>query len=112
MHDQGLTGSDGSDEQCSEIVEDDSDLGKGSSELRILPDEFCCPITSECMRDPVLVTATGMTYEREAITQWLSDHDIDPSTGTELNGNKVLVPNVILRKLIDAWSRGCCAVSL
>ena len=98
--------------QCSEIVEDDSDLGKGSSETRILPDEFCCPITSECMRDPVLVTATGMTYEREAITQWLSDHDIDPSTGTELNGNKVLAPNVILRKLIDAWSRGCCTISL
>eukprot|EP01043_Picozoa_sp_COSAG02_P086946 COSAG02_NODE_24308_length_692_cov_1.042159_2_plen_84_part_01 len=31
---------------------------------RTPPDEFCCPITSECMRDPVIVTATGMTYER------------------------------------------------
>ena len=56
------------------------------------------------MRDPVIVTATGMTYEREAIAEWLSEHDIDPSTGVELGGNKQLTPNVMARKLIDAWS--------
>ena len=71
--------------------------------------EFCCPITSECMRDPVMVTATGMTYEREAIAKWLSEHDIDPSTGVELGGNKLLAPNVSIRKMIDAWSHGCLA---
>ena len=73
---------------------------------RTPPDEFCCPITSECMRDPVMVTATGMTYEREAIVKWLSEHDIDPSTGVELGGNKQLAPNVTVRKMIDAWSHG------
>eukprot|EP01044_Picomonas_judraskeda_P009201 COSAG03_NODE_1105_length_4804_cov_14.592561_3_plen_748_part_00 len=71
------------------------------------PDEFCCPITSECMRDPVIVTATGMTYEREAIAEWLCGHDIDPSTGIKLGENKQLTPNVALRKAIDAWSHGC-----
>ena len=74
--------------------------------VRTPPDDFCCPITSECMRDPVMVTATGMTYEREAIVKWLSEHDIDPSTGVDLGGNKLLAPNVTVRKMIDAWSRG------
>ena len=77
---------------------------------RTPPDEFCCPITSECMRDPVIVTATGMTYEREAIAKWLSEHDIDPSTGVELGGNKLLAPNVSIRKMIDAWSHGCLGI--
>ena len=77
---------------------------------RTPPDEFCCPITSECMRDPVMVTATGMTYEREAIVKWLSEHDIDPSTGVELGGNKLLAPNVSIRKMIDAWSHGCLSI--
>ena len=29
--------------------------------VRTPPDEFCCPITSECMRDPVFVVATGLS---------------------------------------------------
>jgi ankyrin repeat protein len=78
--------------------------------VRTAPDEFCCPITSDCMRDPVMVVATGMTYEREAIAEWLSEHDIDPSTGIKLGENKQLVPNVALRKMIDAWSHGCLLV--
>ena len=75
--------------------------------VRTAPDEFCCPITSECMRDPVIMVATGMTYEREAIAEWLCEHDIDPSTGIKLGENKQLTPNVALRKMIDAWSHGC-----
>ena len=59
------------------------------------------------MCDPVIVTVTGMTYEREAIAEWLAEHDIDPSTGIKLGENKLLVPNVALRKMIDAWSHGC-----
>ena len=35
------------------------------------------------MRDPVIVPATGMTYERKAIVEWLSKHDTDPSTGVQ-----------------------------
>ena len=59
------------------------------------------------MCDPVIVTVTGMTYEREAIAEWLAEHDIDPSTGIKLGENKQLTPNVALRKMIDAWSHGC-----
>ena len=79
--------------------------------VRTPPDELCCPITSECMRDPVIVAATGMTYEREAIVEWLSKHDIDPSTGVELGKNHQLVPNVLLRKMIEVWSRSCMSIS-
>ena len=49
---------------------------------------------------------TGMTYEREAIVEWLSSNDIDPSTGVELGQRKQLAPNVALRKLIAAWQEG------
>jgi hypothetical protein len=69
----------------------------------VVPDEFYCPISQECMRDPVIVVETGMTYEREAIVEWLSSNDIDPSTGVELGQRKLLAPNVALRKLIAAW---------
>ena len=72
----------------------------------VVPDEFYCPISQECMRDPVIVMETGMTYEREAIVEWLSSNDIDPSTGVELGQRKQLAPNVALRKLIAAWQEG------
>ena len=93
----------GSESRCAESDE-------ALTGVRTAPDEFCCPITTECMLDPVIVTATGMTYEREAIVEWLSEHDIDPSTGTKLGENKLLTPNVALRKMIDAWSHGCLLV--
>ena len=32
---------------------------------------WCCPISMEIMRDPVLA-ADGFTYERNAIADWLS----------------------------------------
>ena len=70
------------------------------------PDEFHCPISQECMRDPVIVVETGMTYEREVIVEWLSSNDIDPSTGVELGQRKQLTPNVALRQLIAAWQDG------
>eukprot|EP01043_Picozoa_sp_COSAG02_P036717 COSAG02_NODE_2708_length_8189_cov_3.908282_6_plen_753_part_00 len=88
----------------------DSESDAALKPARMPPDEFCCPITSECMRDPVIVTATGMTYEREAIAEWFSEHNTDPSTGVELGKNKQLVPNVITRKMIDARSRGCLGI--
>ena len=32
-----------------------------------LPDEFCCPLTLECYRDPVRMVEDQQIYEREAI---------------------------------------------
>jgi hypothetical protein len=72
----------------------------------VVPDEFCCPISQEWMRYPTMVVETGMTYEREAIVEWLSSNDTDPSTGVELGQRKQLAPNVALRKTIGAWREG------
>jgi hypothetical protein len=76
----------------------DSDSDSGSP-----PEDLCCPISHELMIDPVMVMATGMTYDRVTISAWLAEHDTDPSTGLELGGKKGLVPNVTLRKVIAQW---------
>ena len=53
----------------------------------------------------VLTAADGQTYERAAITQWLTTHDTSPLTGEQLE-HKQLVPNLIVRgmcrKLVEA----------
>ncbi|KAL8202116.1 hypothetical protein R6Q57_011263 [Mikania cordata] len=67
-----------------------------------IPFEFLCPITLEIMRDPVIV-ATGQTYERASIQQWLdSDRQNCPKTGLPLTHTS-LVPNVALHNLILQW---------
>lgn len=45
-----------------------------------------CPITKEIMDDPVILVATGQTYERKAIEEWLMKHNTDPLTREELPG--------------------------
>lgn len=67
-----------------------------------IPHEFLCPITLEIMIDPVIV-ATGQTYERESIQQWLdSGHRTCPKSGQELT-HLSLAPNFALRNLIRQW---------
>uniref|UniRef100_A0A5B7AH79 RING-type E3 ubiquitin transferase n=1 Tax=Davidia involucrata TaxID=16924 RepID=A0A5B7AH79_DAVIN len=67
-----------------------------------IPHEFLCPITLEIMTDPVIV-ATGQTYERESIQQWLdSNHRNCPKTGQSL-AHLSLAPNFALRNLILQW---------
>ena len=46
-----------------------------------VPHEFVCPITQEIMDDPVVVVASGQTYERREITTWFRTHTSDPCTG-------------------------------
>ncbi|KAA8528827.1 hypothetical protein F0562_036182 [Nyssa sinensis] len=68
-----------------------------------IPHEFLCPITLEIMTDPVIV-ATGQTYEKESIQQWLdSNHRTCPKTG-QILAHLSLVPNFALRNLILQWS--------
>eukprot|EP00163_Fabomonas_tropica_P014785 TRINITY_DN2687_c0_g1_i2.p1 TRINITY_DN2687_c0_g1~~TRINITY_DN2687_c0_g1_i2.p1 ORF type:complete len:554 (-),score=142.49 TRINITY_DN2687_c0_g1_i2:25-1686(-) len=68
-----------------------------------VPLEYCCPITMDLMDDPVLF-ADGHTYQRDAIVQWLCEHDTSPMTGVTMQGNKTLTPNIALRKVIEEWS--------
>ena len=69
----------------------------------IPPHEFLCAITYEVMEDPVTV-CSGHSYEREAIVQWLENHNTDPITNIELE-NKDVVGDASLRASIAEWRR-------
>ena len=66
-----------------------------------IPEDYMCPITYEIMRDPVMTT-TGDTYERSAITTWFLSHDSDPLTNQKID-SKTLLPNRTLRKAIESF---------
>ena len=53
------------------------------------------------MEDPIVI-ATGQTYERDAISQWLRTKQTDPISNARLS-NKKLVPNFALRGMIVQW---------
>eukprot|EP01043_Picozoa_sp_COSAG02_P024398 COSAG02_NODE_1331_length_13215_cov_3.173058_7_plen_1505_part_00 len=69
-----------------------------SSKLPNLPETFCCPITRQLMRDPV-VACDGHTYEQRAIENWLSQKHVSPMTGERMNDHTV-VPNRLLQNQI------------
>ncbi|XVF29691.1 hypothetical protein REPUB_Repub15cG0143900 [Reevesia pubescens] len=76
---------------------------KSMSDITI-PADFRCPISLELMRDPVVV-ASGQTYDRESINQWIeSGHNTCPKTGQTL-AHTNLIPNLSLKNLIAMWCR-------
>lgn len=64
------------------------------------PQQFVCPLSNQVMSDPV-VAADGVSYQREAITDWMRLRDVSPVTGHPL-GSAVLQPNYALRAAIAA----------
>lgn len=64
-----------------------------------------CPIlqSGEPMVDPV-VAADGVTYERTAITRWLSMRNTSPMTNVRLP-NKRLTPNYALKAIIESMKK-------
>ena len=65
-----------------------------------VPEDFLCPITKNLMRDPV-ICADGHSYEREAITLWLSTHQASPKAAVgETHTVESLIPNKSLQGLI------------
>lgn len=65
------------------------------------PVEHKCPITHEVMKNPV-VAADGQSYEREAITRWLTTSQRSPATN-EILPHTNLVDNLFLKRVIDDW---------
>ena len=63
------------------------------------PSELLCPITGELMRDPVMGT-DGHSYERSAISAWLSSHATSPITRDPMYVAN-LTPNYALRSQIE-----------
>ncbi|GFZ07142.1 plant U-box 17 [Actinidia rufa] len=67
-----------------------------------IPKDFCCPISLDLMRDPVIIS-TGQTYESSSISRWIEEgHYTCPKTGQMLVHTQ-LVPNLALRNLIMQW---------
>lgn len=67
-----------------------------------IPKDFCCPISLDLMRDPVIIS-TGQTFDRVSISRWIEEgHSTCPKTGQVLVQTK-LVPNRALRSLIVQW---------
>lgn len=73
-----------------------------AEESRDVPDFAMCGITMEPMLDPVLSSASGHSFERGAIEQWLQTKPEDPISRKPLR-TADLTPNVSLRKAIDAY---------
>merc|ERR1711898_58181 len=59
---------------------------------------FRCPILMEIMKDPV-IAADGFSYERSAITKWLTTNNNSPMTGLPL-AHSQLIPNQTLKSAI------------
>ncbi len=75
-----------------------------------IPRDFECPICSEIMEDPVILSLDKTTYERQAITTWLSRNKRAPSNPEiEMLPNQtidsVLSPNVKLKNEITTFRR-------
>ena len=64
-------------------------------------DSCKCPITDEIFKDPV-VGDDGHTYERTAITDWLTRNGTSPITRQPMNVNS-LRTNYMVKKMIEEW---------
>ena len=66
-----------------------------------MPEYFLCPITGCIMRQPAM-TPEGVTYDYDALMEWLSSKQTDPSTNMPLAADQ-LCPN---RALL--WQSPAC----
>ena len=71
---------------------------------RAILDAISCPITQEPMRDPV-TGSDGQTYEKAAITDWLSKNNTSPLDRSVMSVDGLL-PNVSIRFLCDKYHNG------
>ncbi|KAG1342787.1 U-box domain-containing protein 5 [Cocos nucifera] len=82
-----------------------SDHGEAQTDLSRTaspPAEFCCPISSRLMFDPVVI-ASGQTYERIWIEKWFDEgHDTCPKMQKKLS-NLSIIPNSCMKDLISNW---------
>ena len=60
---------------------------------------FLCPITNKIIKDPV-VAADGITYEKEAIKEYLVAHSVSPVTHETIT-DKSLRENFLAKSLIE-----------
>ncbi|XP_028754318.1 U-box domain-containing protein 4-like [Neltuma alba] len=67
-----------------------------------VPADFCCPLSLELMKDPVIVSS-GQTYERVFIKKWIDlGLNVCPNTRQTL-AHTNLIPNYTVKALILNW---------
>jgi hypothetical protein len=76
-------------------------VAAGAAPKRRRPDAHYCPISSEVMSSPVMVSC-GHTFDQSAITQWFLGQDTCPVCRTPVI-TTAMTPNHSLRNLIDEW---------
>jgi hypothetical protein len=67
-----------------------------------VPEEYLCPINLTLMNDPV-IGSDGRSYERAAITQWLSSNPRSPLTREQMTVAS-LKPNYALKTAIERFN--------
>lgn len=67
-----------------------------------IPDQFICPISSELMKDPV-VLITGETYDRRFIESLFNSGNRTCPRTQQIISDLSLTPNNLLRRMISAW---------
>jgi hypothetical protein len=67
-----------------------------------LPAQYLCPISWDVMRDPVVVSGSGNTYDRKSIERHFQTKHTDPITNGELRrtSERRLVPNNALKSQV------------
>ncbi len=78
------------------------DIPESIDELDI-PKQYICPITTQIMKDPVILT-DGHVYERQAIEQWLRTHNTSPITKAIVCSD-TLIPCFAIKSLIESFVR-------
>ncbi len=81
-------------ERCLRFGEHSERRGDDAASMRM---HLRCPITQSLMVDPVIVS-TGFTFEREAITMWISSHGRKCPISRGSLRHRV-VPNLAVRAL-------------
>lgn len=70
-----------------------------------IPPDFRCPLSLELMSDPVIV-ASGQTYERAYIQQWLDQGNTTCPKSRQTLSHLNLIPNYTVKALITTWCEG------
>ncbi|KAL4340757.1 hypothetical protein GQ457_08G013490 [Hibiscus cannabinus] len=68
----------------------------------ILSERFKCPISGQIMDDPV-VLASGQTYDRPYIENWLKQGNLTCFRSKQVLSHSFLTPNCLVRELISCW---------
>ncbi|WOL02501.1 U-box domain-containing protein 9 [Canna indica] len=97
LKDATLTGNRGSDEKQRVAL-----LNNERIDSDAVPEHFRCPISSELMRDPV-VLASGQTYDRPFIQEWLNSGNRTCPQTQQVLPHTILIPNNLVRGMILHW---------